>query len=126
MTETINTLNIEIINPKQIKNVHTFPIRETNGKDNVSIHIYLFEGEVFYLRFAEKEHAESALREIYGSMVRDLPLFIIQYQKDCYGEVIKSDAAMVGGVQLKTVQEAFKDLKCAKHCSEKANKEGEN
>ena len=114
MTETINASNIEIINPKQIMNVHTYPIRETNGKDNVRITITLFGGQVFCLQFTEKEHSENTLREIYGSMVHDTPLFIIQYHRDCYGKVTKSDEAMVGGVQLKAVQEAFKDLKCAK------------
>lgn len=113
-TETINASNIEIINPKQIMYVHTYPIRETNGKDNVEIKITLCEDRAFYLKFTEKEHAESALREIYGSMVHDSPLFIIQYHRDCYGKPTKSDEAMVGGVQLNTVQEAFKNLKCAR------------
>lgn len=112
--ETINALNIEIINPKQIINVHTYPIREVNGKDNVGIMITLCGGMAFYLGFTKKEHAESALREVYGSMVHDSPLFIIQYHRNCYGNVTKSDEVMVGGVHLNTVQEAFKNLKCAK------------
>ena len=106
-----NPSNIEIINPRQIMNVHTYPFRETNGKDNVRITISLHMGNVFCLGFTEKEHAESALREIYGSMVHDSPLFIIQYHRNNYGNVTKSDVAMVGGVQLKAVQEAFNNLK---------------
>lgn len=109
----VETSNIKIINPNHITSVHVYPFQK-NGVDNLGINISLVGEQTIYMNFINKDEAESSLREVYASMTHNQPLFVIQYQRDCCGETIKSDKAMVGGINLTDVQEALENLKVDK------------
>jgi hypothetical protein len=103
--------NIDIVNPRQIKQVHTYPFKEINGDDNAAIVITLVGDTTIYLQFTNKEDAKSSLREIYDSMTHNMPLFVIQHHRDAYGKPITSDKAVIGGTTLSDVQDGFDDMK---------------
>ena len=109
----VETSNIEIVNPKHIIFVHTYPFQK-NGVDNIGINIDLVGEETIYMNFTDKKDAITSLSEIYSSISHNQPLFVIQYHRDCYGKAVKSDKAVVGGITLNTVQEALKNLKVNK------------
>ena len=110
---TVKPSEIEIVNPSHIVHTYVYPFKK-NGVDNLGIVIKMTNGEDVFMKFINKDEAESSLREVYASIAHNQPLFVIQYQRDCCGEVIKSDKAVVGGMTLNTVQEALKNLKANK------------
>ena len=101
---------IEIINPRQIINVHIFPVA-CKGNETLEAIIYMTNDENYLLRFANKEDAKKSLSEIHSSMTCREPLYIIRYNRSCSGEVIKSDEAVIGGISLTRIQKALENLK---------------